>query len=555
MADFARNFGHFARFESADQVIRLRFRTQASNGSRAVRSQMARPTPGPSQGSWQSSPVTRAWVRESTGWLSAAAVSLVTAAAVASSARADLLFRDGDSVIVAMLARSLLSGQPLDWAMSSVLFLPEAAAFTALDTALPVDANGLLAISAVVNLLTLYGALRLTAGRARAGMAPVAWSVVALAVFGGLAVSDVSASREALDLASLQLTTTYYSATVVGVVLTVGLVRRMVDSRELAAAPAIALGIVAFVSTLSNPLYAAWATVPLVIVLAVTAFSSALRSRVPVIIVVLLAGTTLGFLARIPFAAWITKTGVGYVQPAQWHESIDYYARLVSERMQSPLGVIGLLITAALIVVAIVRTVRPHDPGSRLVAAIAWLAPVVVVVGAIALGTHAARYLQPVAFAPVLALVAAPHALRVGEAMRRTAAVTTGVVLLVVGGFSIPRLADAAARHDADLTCLTDWVDASGRIGAGQFWTVRLPKLHLADPSRLVQVDHQLNAYAWLVNRTDFAVGEVSFLVEDSQTVPWDLPQPVPPDEVVDCGRYSILDFGAETLPLGPQRS
>ncbi|MFJ2543589.1 hypothetical protein [Microbacterium sp. NPDC087589] len=499
--------------------------------------------------------MTRSWVRELAGWLSAAAVALVAGGAVASSARADLLFRDGDSMVVAMLARSLLAGEPLDWAMSSVLFLPESAAFTALDAALPVDANGLFAISAVVNLLALYGAIRLAAGRARAGAAPVAWSVLALSVFGVLAMTDVSASREALDLASLQLTTTYYSATVVGTVFTIGIVRRMVDSHELRAWPAIALGVVALVSTLSNPLYAAWATVPLVIVLAVAATSSELRSRTSVIIVVLLAGTALGLLSRIPLAAWITKTGVDYVQPGQWHESIDYYARLVGERMQSPFWVIGLLITAALLVVAVVRTVRPRRPGSRLVAASAWVAPVVVVIGAIALGTHAARYLQPVAFAPVLALVAAPHVPRVNHNARRAVAAVAGVVLLIIGGLSIPRLTDAAARPDTDLACVTAWVDASGRTGAGQFWTVRLPKLHLAESSRLVQVDHRLNAYAWLVNRADFAVGEVSFLVEDSQTVPWDLPEAALPETIIDCGRYSILDFGAETLPLGPQRS
>lgn len=262
----------------------------------------------------------------------------------------------------------------------------------------------------------------------------MAWSVLALAVFGALAMTDVSASRDALDLASLQLTTTYYSATVVGAVMTIGIVRRMVDCRKRMAWPSIALGVVALVSTLSNPLYAAWATIPLVIVLAIASVSPGLRSRTLVIIVVLLAGTTLGFLSRIPLSAWITKTGVGYVQPSQWHESIDYYARLFGERMQSPLGVIGLLITAALLVVAVVRTVRPRHPGARLVAAMAWVAPVMVVVGAIALGTHAARYLQPFAFAPVLALVATPHALRVGERVRRTTAVMVGVLLLIIGG-------------------------------------------------------------------------------------------------------------------------
>ncbi|NKF32440.1 hypothetical protein HER21_39095, partial [Pseudomonas sp. BGM005] len=107
---------------------------------------------------------------------------------------------------------------------------------------------------------------------------------------------------------------------------------------------------------------------------------------------------------------------------------------------------------------------------------------------------------------------------------------------------------------DDDLACVTDWVDASDRTGAGQFWTVRLPKLHLADPSRLVQVDHRLDGYAWLVDRADFAPdATASFLIEDSQTVPWELPVQLDPERRIDCGRYTIVDFGdAVSLPIGP---
>lgn len=503
--------------------------------------------------------MTRAWVRELTGWMLAAAVSLITAATVASSVRAEMLFRDGDSLIVALLSRSLLSGDALDWAMSSVLFLPESAAFTALDAALPFGVDGLFALSAALNLLALYGAVRLVAGRRREGTAPVAWSVVALAVFGILAMTDVSSSRDALDLASLQLTTTYYSATVVAVVLSVGIVRRSLDRGRGSVWLSVASGVLALISTLSNPLFAVWATVPLVVILGVAAFAQRRagsgRGRILIILSVLAVGTALGFVLRIPFAAWIANTGAGYAQPSLWQESVSYYARLTAERLQSPAGVLGLLLIVALVIFAAVRTARATEPGERSVAVMAWVAPLVVVVGAIALGTHAARYLQPLAFAPVLALVASPRALRLPVPLRRQTAAVVGVLLLVIGGLSIPRLADAASHPDADLACVTDWVDASGRTGAGQFWTVRLPKLHLADPGRLVQVDHQLNAYAWLVNRTDFDVGEVSFLVEDAQTVPWALANAVLPENVIDCGRYSILDFGTRTLPLGPPHS
>ncbi|MFK3677252.1 hypothetical protein ACI2IP_05940 [Microbacterium sp. NPDC090218] len=497
----------------------------------------------------------RVWGRELAGWVGALALALITTAQVATSARSELLFRDGDSLIVALFSRSLLSGQPMDWAMSSVLFLPEAAVFAGLDTILPLEVDGLLAVNAVVNLLALYGALRLVAGRRREASAPVAWSLLGLAAFCALAMTGASASRDALELASLQLTTTYYSATVVAVVLSIGLIRRVIDRTAGGVIPLIVLGLVALVSTLSNPLYAVWATVPIALLLAVMTFRSTQKVRMVTVLAVLLCGTALGFLGRIPLRAWIANTGAGYAQPELWNESLGYYGDLLVHRLSSPAGIIGSLIVLALLVLAVRRTAVAEDPGGRFVAAVAWIMPVLVVVGAIALGTHAARYLQPLAFAPVLALVAAPRAVRIPVRARTLLAAVSAALLVVAGALSVPRLTAATQVADPDLSCVTDWVDASGRTGAGQFWTVRLPKLHLKDPVHLVQVDHELRGYAWLVDRRDFDVGDVSFLVEDAQTVAWHLPVPAIPDEVVDCGRYRILDFGSTALPLGPQRS
>ena len=53
-------------------------------------------------------------MREALGWLSAAAIGLAIAGQVAQTARADLLFRDGDSLVVALFVRSELKGRPLD---------------------------------------------------------------------------------------------------------------------------------------------------------------------------------------------------------------------------------------------------------------------------------------------------------------------------------------------------------------------------------------------------------------------------------------------------------
>ncbi|GAA1154078.1 hypothetical protein F6W69_01085 [Microbacterium oxydans] len=497
----------------------------------------------------------RVWVRELAGWSGALAVAVITVAQVASSARAELLFRDGDSLVVGMFARSLLSGAPLDWAMSSVLFLPESAVFSGLDAALGLDVNGLLTVNAVVNMLALYGALRVAVGRRRDRTAPVAWALLGMGTFAILAMTDLSGSRDALELASLLLTTTYYAATVVAVVLCVGLVRRVLDRSAGGIGALIALGAIAAVSTLSNPLFAAWATVPLSLLLLVMLLRPPRRTRTATILVVLVIGTALGFLGRIPLRAWIANTGAGYIQPELWTESAGYYGGLLLDRLATPAGIFGVVVVVALVGWAIANTARVGDTGSRFVATVAWAMPALVLVGAIALGTHAARYLQPLAFGPVLVIVAAPHIPRMPARAPHALTATAAVLLLVGGALSVPRLVAASTTPDPDLTCVTDWVDASGRIGGGQFWTVRLPKLHVADPRHLVQVDHELNAYAWLVNREDFDVDGVSFLVEDSQTVAWQLSTPAIPDDVVECGRYRILDFGERVLPLGSQHS
>ncbi|MFT4259711.1 hypothetical protein [Microbacterium sp.] len=489
--------------------------------------------PGGLRPSCDSGWMRRAGGRELLGWLGAAGLAVAVSAQVAASARSELLFRDGDSLVVAMLSRSILSGERLDWAMSSVLFVPETALYALLSVTLPFDVNGLLAVNAVLNVIALYGALRLTAGRRSPHAAPVSWTLTALAAFGLLAVTETSASRDALELASLLLTTTYYSSTVISMIAVCGLIRRGLDGASAWTLAAVAP--IALVATMSNPLFAAWTTAPVVVVLAVLLLRTRRRGRMLAAAAVLAGGTALGFLARIPLSAWITNSGAGYAQPERWIQSLGYYDELLAARLSDPPGLIAAATVLGLLAVGVVRTLRADSDGERFLAAASWIVPLLVTVGAVALGTHAARYLQPVVLAPLLALVAAPRPVRAPKPLVWIAA----AAIAVACAFGSPRLSDAAHRPDADLDCVVDWVNASGRTGAGQFWTVRLPKAHLDDPAQLVQVDHRLDDYAWLVNRTDFTGPTPSFLIEDAQTVPWDLPEQ--PTTIATCGRYTIL--------------
>jgi hypothetical protein len=269
----------------------------------------------------------------------------------------------------------------------------------------------------------------------------------------------------------------------------------------------------------------------------------------------LVAGTAAGLIARIPLSEWIANDGSAYAQPTLWPQSVRYYGELLAERVSTPLGVIGAVLLVVLMLLAVRQSVRAKGPGPRIVATAAWLVPLLVIIGAVALGTHASRYLEPVVFAPVLGLVASPAVLRVPRRAAIAVAAGAGVLLVVGAGLSAARVATAAQHPNDDLTCVTDWVSTSGKTGAGQFWTVRLPKLHLEEPSQLVQVDHQLNAYEWLINRADFDATEVTFLIEDAQSTPWALGTNAVPSDVIRCGQYTIYDFSPAALPLGPAHS
>lgn len=522
------------------------------------------------------------WARESLGAAGAVAIAVAVVGAVAASRRSDLVFRDGDSLVTTLVVRSLAAGQPQDWAMSSVLFLPETALLGLLSL-LGLGVNGTLALAGVLNVVALYGAFRVAAGAAGVARAPIAGALAGLGGFALVAMTESSPSRDSLELASLLVTTTYYSATVVATVLAVGIARRALPapgcSVTLAeAAPpkalTLLLGAVAAASVLTNPLFAVWTTVPLGIVLAVVAVMS--RSRAALWLVVsLVAGSVAGFVGRMPLSHAIANTGAGYADVTRWSESAAYYGELLAERWTTPWGALGILLVDGLWVWAVVATgllARRGDVAAAMVAACGWVMPLLVTVGAIALGTNAARYLQPVEFAPLLGLVVLPGVLRPralsrsrsrAERQRRSVrgtvaiAAGTAVVLVATASLGAPRIAAAASAPDPDLDCVVNWVDDSGRVGAGQFWTVRLAKTHVADPRALVQVDHRLRGYAWLVNRDDFAVGEVSFLLIDDRSPAFDLPDgaTLSDAELTRCGRYTIADFGERVLRLGPERS
>ena len=494
-------------------------------------------------------------LREALGVIAAIAVSTLVVARLASTPRVALMLSDGDSLLPVLFTRSLASGETQDWAMSSVLFVPELVVFGAL-WSLGLGVVATLLLNGIVNVVLLYLAFRYVAGAVGGSRHAVPRAMIAHAVFAGFAALDYSASRDGLELASLLATTTYYSFTVLAVVLTVGIVAAVLRDGSLSCPRAFGLGAIVVVSSFSNPLMLLWASAPIIVIL--VGWWIRRRDRhVGLSAVALALSAGGGYLSRLFVSDHIMQDGLGYIDVSRAGESAAYYGDLVGQRLVSPGGQVTAWVLLALICTAIILTFSKREAvgaASRFVLMCGWVLPVAVALASIVLGTHAARYLQPVVFGPVLVLLALPSfpSLRVAGRLRLALAATSAALLvLAAAAIAVPRLHTLAGSEDPDVACVGAWMDHHDGVGAGQFWTVRFPKSRIADPSRLVQVTAAMQPYQWLVNRADARQRTISFLVTATGFAEFDLPSlsSATPQPVV-CGRYTIYDFSARPLTL-----
>ncbi|MBH0099897.1 hypothetical protein I6E68_12205 [Salinibacterium sp. NSLL150] len=472
--------------------------------------------------------------------------------------RGELMFLDGDSMIVPLFSRSILEGTASNWAMSAVLFVPEVTAFLVLSL-LGWDIHEAQFLSAVANFAGLYLVFRVAAVTVAKGNRAALAATAGFAAVCILASTESAGNGDSPELASLLAVTTYYAATVLGVLLAVGITRRIVASSSPRRILVIALFAIAAVSVVTNPLYLAWATAPLVLIVIIVCAGAGRGRSALWSIVALVGGSALGYLLRIPLAPWIVANPDNYFQPHRSRASFGYYWALLLERLSSPGGVLAVAIVVALTLLGVwltLRSLRHGAIGSAVVAAYSWFAPVATTVGFILLGTEASRYLQLWAFAPALALVVliadARRAAPTETPWRRLVAFAAIPALL--GGVTfiavLPAAAQRATEHDTSLDCAVDWVNASGAVGAGQFWSVRAVKTHVDDQAQLIQTDFALRDYAWLVDRSDFDQHEVSFLIVDDQSAPFTLPAAAEnlPSTTIDCGRFQIFDYSPASI-------
>ncbi|MGG7464292.1 hypothetical protein [Plantibacter sp. YIM 135347] len=545
--------------------------------------------PSPDAGRSASTPAgrrvgTRVTVRialEALGVLIVVAFALIAVAHLLQTQRAPVLLSDGDSVILPIMLRSFTEGEPQLWAMSAVLFaFPEIPLYL-LSAAIGHTPQLAFIVNAAVNVLAAYGALRLLIRfvapklaptlRIAAGIVPIGWLVLLVSL-------EHTALRDSFELASLFLTTTYYSGSTLGLLVTIALLTGIVGRRDTRAIGLlVALGVLTALCMSSNPLHVVWSVAPAIgTVLILSSVRRAPWRTSLVVIGVLAAGTVVGLALRIPFARNISTGLQGYIRPDGWLVSSEYYGARLGDTTTSASGVIEiiLVILAALvtIVVAVLAISRRWDRRTTTALVAAALTIATTFLAMMTLGTEAARYFAPVWFGAVAAIaVGSAHAAgrlqgwwrtrgvrqAAGTASNgrrstvRTAALAVAAVLVIgtlVGGGAAMRsiAADPDVQRFDGAACVSEWVDGRDITGAGQFWTIRGLQAYGGPDVRLLQIDASFHPYLWITNAADFTGQDVSYLVVDDQSA-WyhpleqDLGEPA---SRMSCGGFTILDYG-----------
>ncbi len=500
------------------------------------------------------------------------AIGLLTAAvlAVALSAHGQqIFFYDGDSLVLPLFRQSIAAGQPMEWVMSSQLFLlPELPLYLLCSAIVGGSVKAALALNAILNSVLLYALFRACAAhigwprRWHRIAAPMLASLVFL-VFVALEIRGTQTNGSVATFTLL--TTYYYGATMTALALlalALWLTRAFQRTTPVrsprygvfAAASALLLG----VQTVSNPLVLLQFAVPFLGALAFASLLHVLPWRMTVLLAApLLAGGAAGYLARFALSRYLLPNAGSYVHFSQIPESLSFFAGVLRTFVSTPLGITEAVLLLLLLGAAVATGIRslrePHRSPSGVVIPVFVIGSVLVtVVGSVLVGSTATRYLGPVFVFPLLVLLAPAlwrrSAKRAHRVMRITATVAGAAVLLASAMVATPAIATlttiTAQSASPGLSCLQRWIGDRNIVGEGSYWASRALDVYGTGRVDVLQVDSTLGARAWMTNLASFRDRAPSYFIVDAPSRrALAIRLLGTPSAVIDCGPFQVYDY------------
>jgi len=501
----------------------------------------------------------------------------------------EVFLYNGDSLVLPLLEQSFAKGEPFHWVFSTQSFLfPEFPVFW-LCSLVTTSAQSALLLNAVVNVLLLYGVMRVIVSLLAPGhrLRQVAIALLGALIFVSAVLTEQSTTIlppgivSPISIPTLFLLTTYYYGVVLISLTTIALAlwftRRFTYGALSGPRVAVYVSVVLVIGSAtmySNPLYLLQLALPLGAVLIVLVLIGQMSLRwFSATFFPVLAAVLMGTILRIVFAEYLINDFRSYIGVTKSLDSIQVLYGVVGNWLHSFPGVLKLLLLLTPLTIALVWTIRvfarrrsrPVRPRTveLFVMIFVLLSAFSLLVGQVATGQQLTRYLIPLFIFPLLVILLLSDERSLGRRLwtaiamlpRRVVSVAVGVLTVAAVGLSVAAIAVSVrpiqAMAETDYTpaaCLNDWLDGRQLDGIGSFMTTRPIKLYGDLDGELLQVINNSIVQPWMNNLSLYQDRTFSYLLVDSPELDDDIVMLLgEPLARTECPSYVIYDYSGDS--------
>jgi hypothetical protein len=444
----------------------------------------------------------------------------------------DLFLFNGDSLTLALYAKSLFSGEVRDWTFSSqIFFFPEIFIYL-LCYALTPTIEWSFILNALINYWLFAFFLYKIAGAVGAAIwVRTGFVVLASCLLLLYCSLEQKAEVNVTALVTLFLFNTYYFGAILCALLIAWLSCCALNGTRFDRKPVY--GLVAVCSAMtyfSNPMFLLQGAIPYVLCLLYMRWSRTIENGVSRwLIVAMVLGVVTGQLMRLYFSEHVGKAIGKYVHLKSFLEGLQGVGNNLGRVAETSAGILefsiigGLFMLSTVLACVYIRSTarRPAFsityPGSAFLFLVLFSAfsACITLVGTIVSGNFLMRYFLPIALLPVFVLLTAVLALRAEHGAKGKAyflvCATLGLAMVTFAWRSSPALGNfswlsAAPNSESHpgVRCFNELMTKKSFNVVGTFWSTRTLDAYSKTEARALQVNERFEPTLWLNNRDTY---------------------------------------------------
>ncbi len=512
-------------------------------------------------------------------------VSLLAVGQVLQSNWNDLFLFNGDSLTLALYAKSLFSGELRDWTFSSqIFFFPEIFIYVICYAITP-NLEWSFILNGLVNYWLYIFLLYCIASAVGANLwVRCGFTVLTSCLILLYCSLEQGAEVNVTALVTLFLFNTYYFGAILCALCVTWICCGVLNGNQFARryGYGLILGLSAM-TYFSNPMFLLQGAMPFVACLAFMRWTLQIdKNTSRGLVVSMIAGVLIGQVMRMIFSDHVGKSIGKYVHLRSVIDGLQGFGVNLARVADSTTGIVEYSIIAGLLIVSLAVAVRhlgTHQRARNMSVAPASQALLFLVlftafsaciplVGTLVSGNYLMRYFLPIALFPVFVLLTTFQHVQQGNGavVRRYfgLCLITGIAMVAMtigrsnSGVDLSWLLDARySQHHEGIRCFNGHMSDKPFNSVGTFWSTRTLDAYSTTRARALQVNERFEPTLWLNNRAtykDVAINGVivsrpqgnfrqkgNIYAEDTRTLG-------SPDRILPCKDFDIY-FYADGSP------